>query len=288
MEFVEESLRQNRFWLRQMFEHAIFIRLGLPCIPKTQELIKRAMRQENIFRELWERALHTPPNPVAVRNLNNDVLQALPGLIFFKTKVLNLVITCRINAGSNLPLLIDHVRREAMRFKVILIRLQNNIQLPSAEEALQEEIFWLRIMGDHAWFIAHLLDPSERMLVKQSEGFAMRFEQLRLQANDLDTMLNPQEFENFLLPAEDVCEGKVPSNFCQMPEAFVIPRLQRFNQEAIQATQNIVDFKETALQLVTQCKVLSLISPTLAAHVLREALMAIDDLTRAQSRIEQN
>ena len=34
MNFIEESLRQNKFWLRIMKEHALFIRLGLPCDEK--------------------------------------------------------------------------------------------------------------------------------------------------------------------------------------------------------------------------------------------------------------
>ena len=97
------------------------------------------------------------------------------------------MITCNLG-GSNLPLLIDHVRREAIRFRVILLRLQNGIKVPLAEQALQEEIFWLRIMGEHAHFIAHLLDPSERPLVSQSLQFAGNFETLRLQAKDLESM----------------------------------------------------------------------------------------------------
>ncbi|MGR6836631.1 DUF2935 domain-containing protein [Syntrophomonas erecta] len=274
MYFVKESLRQNRFWLRIMQEHSLFIRLGLPC-DETQ-LIREAEQFEQLFFNLRATLKRLPATREAVREFNETVIEALGRLIDFKTEVLNRLITCDLG-GSNLPLLIDHVRREAIRFRTILLRLQNNIKIPLAEQALQEEIFWLRIMGDHAWFIAHLLDPSERLLVKQSEQFAENFETLRLQARDLESMEVPQAFENWLLP-ESLRKRYLPPGFGQLPDAILIPRLERFNEEVIQATAEIRDFKETALQLIESCKVLSIIPPLLADHVLREAQMALEDL----------
>lgn len=280
MNFVSVSLRENLFWLQIMQEHALFIRLGLPC--DEVALIREAQRLENLFKSLLARARKTPRTPDAVRKLNEDVIKALNKIIDFKSRLLKLIITCRIG-GSNLPLLIDHVRREAIRFRMILIRLQNNIKVPIAEEALQEEIFWLRIMGDHARFIAHLLDPSERMLVNVSRKFADRFETLRLQSCDLNSMEVPRSFENFLLPADKI--GKpVPLDVGRgLPSAFVIPRLQRFNTEVIDATKDIREFKQKALQLVKTCTILSIIPPLLADHVLREAEKALEDLKEMQN-----
>ena len=57
MNFVKDSLRENIFWLRIMKEHAIFIRLGLPCVEKT--LIQQAKEFEQLFRRLEERAKNT-------------------------------------------------------------------------------------------------------------------------------------------------------------------------------------------------------------------------------------
>jgi len=286
MNFVKDSLRENIFWLRIMKEHAIFIRLGLPCEEKT--LIQQAKEFEQLFRRLEERAKNTSEQRQAVKRLNEDVIAALERFIGFKTKILNKLITCQLRFAELLPLLVDHIRREAIRFKVILLRLQNNIELVSAEEALKEEIFWLRIMGEHAHFIAHLLDPSERKLVKQSENFAKNFEQLRLQAEDLQSMEVPQEFENSLLPATNLCEHQLPTSFCELPQVLLIPRLKRFNGEAIQATEQILLFKAVALQLIQQCKVLSIIPPLLAAHILREAMKAVEDLTNVQKSFGAN
>ncbi|MTI79564.1 MAG: DUF2935 domain-containing protein [Firmicutes bacterium] len=274
--FVKESLRQNRFWLRIMQEHALFIRLGLPC--DANDLIDRAKKLEELFAKLRMRANETPKNKEAVRKLNRDVIEALEKIIDYKSDVLGLLVNCNIG-GSNYPLLVDHIRREAIRFRTILLRLQNGIELPLAEKVLQEEIFWLRIMGDHARFIAHLLDPSERNLVEQSFNFAERFETLRLQARDLESMVVPRTFENYLLPEKDIVKMPIPPEFGDgLPNAFLIPRLERFNEEVIMATEDIFEFKETAKQLIEACKVLSIINPLLADHVLREAGMALEDL----------
>lgn len=271
--FIRESFRQNNFWLRIMQEHALFIRLGLPC--DETGLIKKAIRLEELFRELREALRRLPAKEEAVRRFNARVIEALGKIIDFKSEVLKGIITCRLG-GNNLPLLIDHVRREAIRFRIILLRLQKGIRIPVAEEALQEEIFWLRIMGEHAHFIAHLLDPSERPLVKKALGFAEAFETLRLQAEDLESMEVPQAFQNWLLPEKS--SGHLHSDLGDLPKPFVIPRLVRFNNEAIDLTKDIRDFKQTALKLIESCQVLSIIPPLLADHVLREARMAIEDL----------
>src|SRR5690606_11557783 len=103
---------------------------------------------ENLFRKLREELRRLPPKERAVRSFNDEVIEALGEFIEYKSVILKGLITCKLG-GSNFPLLIDHIRREAIRFRVILVRLQKGIKLPSAEEALQEEIFWLRIMGEH-------------------------------------------------------------------------------------------------------------------------------------------
>ena len=227
-----------------------------------------------------------PHRQQALRRFNDEVIAALGKIIDYKSMVLKRLITCDLG-GSNYPLLIDHIRREAIRFRVILLRLQNGIKVPLAEQALQEEIFWLRIMGEHALFIAHLLDPSERLLIKQSVQFAEDFETLRLQAGDLESMEVPQAFENWLLP-EKLAGCHLPPGFGDLPKPFLIPRLVRFNQEVIDLTKEIRDFKEIALQLIKACQVLSIIPPLLADHVLREAEMALDDLRVISRKISKD
>ena len=75
-------------------------------------------------------------------------------------------------------------------------------------------------MGDHARFIAQLLDPSERRLVSQSQDIAEEFEILRLQAKDLESMEAPRTFENWLLP-ENINRPVPPDIGVGLPNAFV-------------------------------------------------------------------
>jgi hypothetical protein len=279
--FIIESLRQNRFWTQIMAEHSLFIGEGLPC--NETGLINEAVQLESIFANLKVLSEQTPSNREAVFGLNEQVIQALNRIINFKSNVLNRIITCNIG-GSNLPLLIDHVRREAIRFRTNLLKLNNQINTPLAELALEVEVFWLRIMGDHARFIAHLLDPSERLLVEKAMQFGDRFETLRLQGVDLQSALVPRDFENHLLPA-DMMGCPLPPGFDSLPRPYVIPRLQRFNEEVLEATTQIRDFKQAASDLVKACKVLSIISPLLANHVWREAQMAIEELGMLERKL---
>ena len=279
MDFIDESLRLNIFWLRIMKEHALFIRQGLPC--EETALIREAQQLEQLFSNLLMRAKGTPRVRRAVEALNAEVIEALDRIIAYKSGLLTRIITCRIG-GSNLPLLIDHIRREAIRFRTVLIRLQNNITIRPTEELLQEEIFWLRIMGEHMRFIAHLLDPSERKLVDQTRQFAESTDELRLQARDLESMVAPRTFENWLLPAEQIAQPLPASLGNGLPSAFFIPRIGRFHSEVIAAVETIKEFKQTALQLIDNCTVLSIIPVLLADHVLREAQMALEDLSRLE------
>ena len=56
------------------------------------------------------------------------------------------------------------------------------------EAIIKENVFFLKIMADHAKFIGHLLDPSERKLVEQAREFSHDFDQLLYQALDLESM----------------------------------------------------------------------------------------------------
>lgn len=58
--FVRESFRQNNFWLRIMQEHALFIRLGLPC--DETKLIREAEKLEELFKGLRAELRRLPHN----------------------------------------------------------------------------------------------------------------------------------------------------------------------------------------------------------------------------------
>ena len=71
--------------------------------------------------------------------------------------------------ANNFPLLVDHISREANYFRKRLFELNEGKLKPLPDAIIKENVFFLRIMADHAKFIGHLLDPSERKLVDMAQ-----------------------------------------------------------------------------------------------------------------------
>jgi len=95
--------------------------------------------------------------------------------------VLRTLVCCEVPPAANFPLILDHIRREAIYFRAALVRLNEKIPVGPVEMFIQEEVFWLRIMADHSKFIAHLLDPAERGFIRLAMDFslyALRFSPL--------------------------------------------------------------------------------------------------------------
>jgi hypothetical protein len=238
-------LEEARFWSRIMMEHALFIKLGLPA--DEPELIAEAQ----VFEERFHRLLNELNR---VKKLNpellDDLTAAVEDIIAFKAKILRLQLQCKILPGSNYPLLLDHIRREAERFLGLLTS-------PVPEEPivllLQQEVFWLRIMKEHIEFIIHLLDPSERELIEQAEAFRKTFSRLLETARDLQSMQRTK-----------------PRNFND-----VLP----FTMNVIRHTVELRNFKAAAHELAELCELLGIVaSPLLLDHVRREADKFLNEL----------
>lgn len=251
LSFVELSLRENLFWLDIMREHAIFMRAGFPCDAK--ELIQEAIRFEQRFGEQLNKVgkLHEPTER-QVEEINQQSIALVNEFINFKTRVLDLLVNCRLG-GFNFPLLIVHIRREAVRFAQILKQLNAKVR-PGyhglIDSVVLDEVFWTLIMAEHAKFISHLLDPSMDDLIATANDFAAHFDKLSLEARKLDKRI-----------------GKVG------PKGVI-----RFSKSLIRPTVDIRNFKAAAKRLIDNCEILSLISSELADHVRREADKFLEDL----------
>ncbi len=239
--FVHPSMHEIAFWLRIMKEHSLFIKLGLPC--DQERYIGEADKFYRLFDEFEKRAQIVECDE-HFRKFICEVITAVKSIFSFKRHLLHLYIECRIRGTTNYPLLLDHVSREAMYFLKLLEKFQDGETRYPVDTIVSENVFWLRIMADHAKFIRGLLDPSERELFDQATHFSNQFDQLQLHARDLDSML--WHFR--------------PNN-----------DLARFEQTVIEATTRIRDFKTAARDLLQNCSALALFPPLLADHVRREA-----------------
>lgn len=158
--------------------------------------------------------------------------------------MLGLILSCQLPGANNFPLLVDHISREAFYFRNRLEELNTGRLDPLPDAIINENVFFLRIMADHAKFIGHLLDPSERQLVEQSRNFSHDFDQLLFQARDLESM---------------------------RPQSQTVPLLDQFLDQNRISVKSLRDFKKTAKELIESCRIKSIIHPLLADHVFREA-----------------
>ncbi|MDF1997402.1 DUF2935 domain-containing protein [Peribacillus frigoritolerans] len=242
--FVARSLDEIRFWSRIMKEHSLFLRLGFRC--EDTQLIEEANQFFCLFEQIEQRS-HSFTNhtdPEQIRRFNSEVQQAATGIFAFKRKVLGLILTCQLPGANNFPLLVDHTSREANYFRKRLIELNEGKLKPLPDAIIKENVFFLRIMADHAKFIGHLLDPSERKLVDMARNFSNDFDQLLFQATDIESM---------------------------KPQSQTIPLLDQFLDQNRVSVVSLRDFKKTARDLIEECKIKSIIHPLLADHVFREA-----------------
>jgi hypothetical protein len=73
------------------------------------------------------------------------------------------------------PLFFEHTAREGERFAKRLDQFSRGDTSIDLKEATE---FWTAVMGEHAGFIAHLLDPEERALVHKAMQTSEAFRQM--------------------------------------------------------------------------------------------------------------
>ncbi len=247
--FVARSLDEIRFWSRIMKEHSLFLKLGFRC--EDTQLIHEANHFFAVFEGI-ERRSHSftiETDPELIRRFNAEVQNAASHIWAFKRKVLGLILHCQLPGANLFPLLVDHVSREANYFRNRLHELNTGRLEPLPDAIIDENVFFLKIMADHAKFIGHLLDPSERQLVEQARNFSHDFDQLVFQAIDLSSM---------------------------RPQSQTVPLLDQFLDQNRVSVKALRDFKKTAKELIEACRIKSIIHPLLADHVFREAERFLD------------
>jgi len=172
-----------------------------------------------------------------VAALNQKYIECVKALVQFKTDVVEGMLQCRLFT-FNFPLLIIHIRREALFYLQKLERLQRRIVVNLLQDALEEEQFWNRQMAEHAQFISHLLDPTETDLILKANGFAGQYFHL-----------------------DNIVQGKVEGT----------KTLGQITNETINTTRAFRDFKAAGTEGLLLCQIKSIVIPLLADHVLREA-----------------
>lgn len=230
---VAHSIADNLFWNEQMMEHAKFFVMLMPG----PELARVRGQAEN-FQKTFAGQLEKTRAASLDRNnyvaFNRSTIELIKPYSEFKHKMGD------AQAGGRLQSLVwatffEHTAREADRFARRLDQFSRGDTSINMKEAAE---FWTIIMGEHADFIAHLLDPEENALIQKAMQTSSAFRQMH---NNVPSSKGPVE----------------------------------------KAVDDIIDFKTAAEKGIQTGKIKSIIHPTLADHVRREALKAADELKRA-------
>ena len=230
---VAHSVAENLFWNEQLMEHAKFFVMLMPG-PELAAARGQAEQFQQTFAGQLEKARTASLDRGNYAAFNRSTVELVKPYVDFKRKMRD------EQAGGRLqslvwPAFFEHTGREADRFAKRLDQFSRGDTSIDMKEAAE---FWTIIMGEHADFIAHLLDPEENALIQKAMQTGSAFRQMH----------------------KNVPSSKGPVE---------------------RAVDDIIDFKTAAEKGIQTGKIKSIIHPTLADHVRREALKAADELKRA-------
>jgi len=230
---VEYSVAENAFWNEQMMEHAAFFVMLMPG-PELADEREQAERFRKTFADQLARSKSASLDRSNYAAFNRSTVELLKPYADWKRKNGDLQATGKLRSLT-WSTFFDHTALEAEHFAQRLDRFSRG---DISSDSRATAAFWTQIMGEHADFIAHLLDPAERDLIMKAMKAGDGFHRLH---DAPPSSKNPVE----------------------------------------QAVDEIIDFKTAAEKGIQAGKIRSIIHPTLADHVRREAIKAADDLKRA-------
>ena len=166
--------------------------------------------------------------------------------------------------------------------------------------SLDLNLFFLRIMKEHSFFLEIAFTPRDRKLGEQAAFFKQRFEQLLYEATALaegnvspEALSSEQIITPYTMEAERLTsfytgmpfnteltrrqERLQPAGF-KMPDSRMEEAVESLDKKAYQLTGELAKFKERLLQNVRSCEMFTLNYPLLIEHILREARHFMDML----------
>ena len=160
---VAHSVAENLFWNEQMMEHAKFFVMLMPG-PELAGPRGRAEQFQQTFADQLARARAAGIDRGNYAAFNRSTVELVKPYADFKHRMRD------EQAAGRLQSLVwasffEHTAREAERFARRLEQFSRGDTSTEMKEAAE---FWTIIMGEHADFIAHLLDPEENALIQKA------------------------------------------------------------------------------------------------------------------------
>jgi hypothetical protein len=162
------SRADNLFWNDIMMEHAKFFVMLMPGAE-----LAGPRRQAEEFQAAFARHLALAPSIVEdnFAAYNRQSIDMAKRIGEYKLTMRERQATGRMRSLV-WPLFFEHTAREAHRFAQRL-ELYNRGQIEFDRREVVE--FWSLTMGEHSAFIAHLLDPDEKLLISQASKLERSF-----------------------------------------------------------------------------------------------------------------
>jgi hypothetical protein len=229
---VAYSLAENLFWTDILSEHGSFFAMLMPG-PELAKERGQAEEFQRRFAAQFEKVRTATIDRSNLAAFNRATTEIVKPFVDFKNEMFKAQKDGRLKSLV-WPTFFDHTAREAERFSKRLDQLSRGTVEIDKGDAVD---FWTQIMGEHADFIVHLLDPEEVALIQKA-----------MKTSDAFHKMNDQPPSK-----EEVIE---------------------------KAVDDVIDFKTAAVKGIQTGQIKSIIHPTLADHVRREAVKCSDELKR--------
>lgn len=155
------SMAENLFWNEQMMEHASFFIALMPGAALAKERAQAEAFKTTFSAQLAKSGSTDKSN---YRAFNQSTIDQVRRYSEYEYRLRDEQAVGELKSLV-WPTFFDHTARESDYFVQRLTRLSaGDVSMDAAKTAE----FWTLIMGEHAGFIAHLLDPAEKALVAEA------------------------------------------------------------------------------------------------------------------------
>lgn len=170
---IAHSVAENLFWNEQLMEHAKFFVMLMPG-PELSGPRGQAEQFQQTFAGQLEKARAASLDRGSYAAFNRSTVEMVKPFVDFKHKMRDEQSSGRLQSLV-WPAFFEHTAREAERFAKRLDQFSRGDTSTDMKEAAE---FWTIIMGEHADFIAHLLDPEENALIQKAMQTSGAFRQM--------------------------------------------------------------------------------------------------------------
>lgn len=173
-------------------------------------------------------------------------------------------------------------------------------------QSLELNLFFTRILKEHAFFLEAAFSPKEQSLAQQADTLKCEFTTLLAETIMLsDGVISPEVLSSgelvtmFTFDAERATEFytgiqldtqlthkelSLDKNLNPAISSLLLDQVSALNQKAITATIILADYKSKLLQDILSCKLFTFNYPLLIDHILREARFYLKVLYQLQNR----